>query len=97
MDADELEQRLQEALQESEEQHRSLAEENATLQQRVRQVSRLCRATPAQGSARLPQTTPGGSDTALAGTELVEAVWVGWAALSCSRAHAGSGLLHTPA
>ena len=53
MDVDELEQRLQEALQESEEQHRSLAEENATLQQRVRQVSRLCCATQAQGSALL--------------------------------------------
>ena len=45
MDVDELEQRLQDALQESEEQHRSLAEENATLQQRVRQVSKLCCAT----------------------------------------------------
>ena len=72
MDVDELELRLQEALQESEEQHRSLAEENATLQQRVRQVSRLCCATHAQGAALLPQPAPGGSDAAPADAELEE-------------------------
>ena len=49
VDVDELELRLQEALQESEEQHRSLAEENATLQQRVRQVGVLCCAAQVQG------------------------------------------------
>ena len=79
MDVDELELRLQEALQESEEQHHSLAEENATLQQRVRQVSKLCCATQAQGAALLPQPSPAGADPALAGAELVEdyVSWVG--------------------
>ena len=85
---DELELRLQEALQESQEQHRSLAEENATLQQRVRQVSKRC---CAQGYALLPQRPPGWSGTALAGAEVDRShvCWVGCFVLqqgSCRKA-----------
>ena len=72
--------------------NRSLAEENATLQQRVRQVSRLCCATQAQGAALLPQPAPADADPALAGAELVED-YVSWVGCFCLAA----GLMHAPA